>query len=370
MEKKKNKKETVPYKDSNIYNKSKIPFHFNYTMRMSFVLISFIFIALILSSFADRISILYKESKFKIEENGYITYDVSLLNNEFYTDEVLGMDMAYVPNLIDKINLKFNYNFNSEEYLEIDFEDTIKYDFIVLNNSDNKVLYDTSLYEIERHTLFREKALRYNDSVEIDYQKYKRKYDELVLLYGKDITGYINVSNTISKTSDLDLIKDYTKADNVFSVKIPVINDTFSINLEDEARFRNKNIITKDNVAQSANRLIVITIIVLCCLFALVFMTFVKLLLMLRTKQSKYDKLVNKILREYDNIIVETMVYPKTEGLNKISVNSFKEILDTHDLLHKPILYYNVVSHMKCIFYILDNNDLYVYTIKEVDLEN
>ena len=73
---------------------------------------------------------------------------------------------------------------------------------------------------------------------------------------------------------------------------------------------------------------------------------------------------------EYDNFIVETLLFPKTEGLNKISVKSFKEILDTHDLLHKPILYFNVVSHMKCIFYILDDKNLYTYTVKEVDLED
>lgn len=370
MGRKKKKTEMVPYKDPKVYVKSKIPFHINYTMRLSFVLFSFIFITLVLGIFVNQTNNLYKESRFKFAENGYITYDVELKENNFYNDNVLGMDKAYVPELIDKFNIYFNYNINSDEYLELDYENIIKYDFIVINNVDSKVLYETANYDIRRHNLDKEKSLKYSDQIEFDYGFYKNKYDELVSVYGKDITGYINVSNTIHKKSDLDLLDGYLKEDKVYSIKLPITDAVFSINMSEDSKMRNETLVIKKDKVTSANRLLIFTIIVLCVLYVVVFIIFIKLISLLRTKQSKYDKFVNGILKEYDSVIVETLLYPNTEGLNKISVKNFKEILDTHDLLHKPILYFNVVSHMKCIFYILDDKNLYVYTVKEVDLED
>jgi hypothetical protein len=52
------------------------------------------------------------------------------------------MDMAYVPDLIDNVMVRFNYNFYSEEYVDVRYDDTIKYDFIILDNKTNSVLYN------------------------------------------------------------------------------------------------------------------------------------------------------------------------------------------------------------------------------------
>lgn len=358
-----------PYKDNKIYKKSKLPFHINYTMRLSFVFISVIFVGLVLGSFTNQINELYKDSKFKIRENGYIDYDVILKENKFYNGTVLGMNMAYIPELIDKINLKFNYNFYSEEFVDINFDNTVKYEFIILDNKTKAVLYNYVTSEEMTHRLFKDKSIKYSDEIQIDFTKYKLKYDELVLYYGNDITGYLNVCNTIDKNSEMDVLDGYLDLDKAFSIKIPVSNKIFSIEMNDEAKFNNEIEIYNDNKLSKANSLLIFTTVILCALFVVVFLVFIKLISLLSNKLSKYDKYVYGLLREYDSIIVETLVYPNSEGLNKISVKNFKEILDAHDLVKKPIMYYNVVNHMKCIFYVLDKENLYVYTVKEVDLE-
>ena len=66
----------VPYKDNKVYKKSKVPFHINYTMRLSFVFVSVLFVGLVLGSFTNQINQLYKDSKFNIRENGYINYEI------------------------------------------------------------------------------------------------------------------------------------------------------------------------------------------------------------------------------------------------------------------------------------------------------
>ncbi len=358
-----------PYQDNKVYTKSKIPFHINYTMRLTFVFVSIIFIGLVLGNFTKQINELYQDSRFEISENGYIDYEVYLKDNIYYENNKLDMNMAYVPELINNVKLNFNYNFYSDEYVDVNFTDTIKYDFVILNNKDNAVLYNSVSTEIKTHKLYKDRVIKYSDDLDIDYNKYKLKYDEFVLLYGNDITGYLNVSNTVDKNSDMDVLDGYLDTNKTFSIKIPVTNKTFGIDITDESKMRNDIEVLKDDQLTKANSLLIITTIILCVLFVAVFLIFIKLISLMTGKMSKYDKLVNKLLRDYDSIIVETMIYPKSEGLNKISVKSFKEILDAHDLVKKPIMYYNVVNHMKCIFYIIDNDDIYVYTLKEVDLE-
>ena len=36
----------------------------------------------------------------------------------------------------------------------------------------------------------------------------------------------------------------------------------------------------------------------------------------------------------------------------------------------KPIKYYNIVNHQKCMFYIVVDNEIYEYVVKSIDLEN
>jgi hypothetical protein len=57
------------------------------------------------------------------------------------------------------------------------------------------------------------------------------------------------------------------------------------------------------------------------------------------------------------------------EGQNIIDCYSFSELLDAQDTLKKPILYNEIVKNQKCIFLIVDGENVFRYVLKEVDLE-
>ena len=84
--------------------------------------------------------------------------------------------------------------------------------------------------------------------------------------------------------------------------------------------------------------------------------------------KNNYDKYISKILREYDRLIVETSSLPNFNDYNIIKINKFTELLDVRDNLHQPIMYYNVVAHQKCHLYILKDSNLYLLTLKDVDM--
>ena len=87
------------------------------------------------------------------------------------------------------------------------------------------------------------------------------------------------------------------------------------------------------------------------------------------SKKTKYDRLVKKILREYDRLIVENATGPDTKTTNVIKISKFEELLDVRDNLKLPIMYYVITKHTKCCFYIKHNRDLYLMVVKAVDLE-
>lgn len=87
-------------------------------------------------------------------------------------------------------------------------------------------------------------------------------------------------------------------------------------------------------------------------------------------KVTNYDKYVNKLLKEYDRLIIEIKTKIVMKKYNIIEVKSFTELLDVRDNLKEPIIYYNVIKHIEGIFYIKSHNDIYLLTIKNKDLEN
>ena len=76
------------------------------------------------------------------------------------------------------------------------------------------------------------------------------------------------------------------------------------------------------------------------------------------------------MLREYDRLIVETETKPSMEGKNIVKILKFQELLDVHDNLKLPIKYYVINEHKECYFYINHNEEIYLLTIKAIDLEN
>ena len=95
----------------------------------------------------------------------------------------------------------------------------------------------------------------------------------------------------------------------------------------------------------------------------------IKYLTSLLTKKTPYDKYVNKILRDYDRLIVETQTQIDKTSLNVIEIHKFTELLDVRDNLKLPIIYNVIIKHEKGEFYIKNNSDIYLYVVKGIDLK-
>ena len=87
-------------------------------------------------------------------------------------------------------------------------------------------------------------------------------------------------------------------------------------------------------------------------------------------KKSLYCRVRDNLLKEYDDIIVNTKKVPNIELFKIVECSTFKELVDAHNSVKKPIIFYEVVKNQKAVFMIVTSEEVYKYTLKEVDLEN
>lgn len=94
-----------------------------------------------------------------------------------------------------------------------------------------------------------------------------------------------------------------------------------------------------------------------------------ELLDMLIPKTTEYDKKVMGILNKYNDCIVEINTYKDFASKEIEKVYSFDALLEERGSLKIPIMYYNIIDHLKCNFYIKKNKKIYVYVLKAIDME-
>ena len=308
--------------------------------------------------------------KLYFQEKGNVKYSVCLKDNDFFEDECLNPDMSYVASLIKNISLDYNYQFNGNiDNLvnSIDYEVVAK---LTIENNDTKTKYYEKEYVLVPKTTdsVKNNGTLYNldKKVNIDYEYYNSIATNFKSQYGVDSQSYLEVylntyNNVNSKYKDIP-----TSAQ--ISVRIPLSQKAIEIkfNTQEINKSIEKYIASKSIVIDGYLKFIVGIILLL---LSLIFLSFIFAIIKKYTKTiSKYDKFINKILKEYDRLIVETATFPNEKEYNILLINSFNELVDVRDNLRSPIMFYNVKDHKMSIFYILNDNNLYLYTVTSKDI--
>ena len=343
--------------------------YISYTKRyVIFLLLFILFFSLGIYFILNSTDIVQEENIF-YQEKSNIDYSVCLNNNDFYEEKCLAKDMSYIASLINKISLDFNYQFmTNKETLNQPFEYEILAKLVIANNDTNTNYFEKKYTLVEKTSNEVKKMNKYytlNKQIDIDYNTYNEIANRFKSQYGIDTNSYLEIYLiTYNKSSS-----EYTiPSSSVTSLQIPLSQKAIQIKLNA------KELNTKQNQLVTRNQFLLSNIIylilgTLCILFSIIYiLTVIKMSSILGKKKNEYDKYLSKILKEYDRLIVETSTYPKIEDYHLLKINSFDELLDVRDNLRLPIMYYNVTPHQKSHFYILQEKNLYLYTLKLVDL--
>ena len=303
-------------------------------------------------------------------EKGDVNYLVCLKDNNFFEDQCLNSNMSYVASLINKISLNFNYQFNGnldDLINNVDYQVNAR---LIIENIDTKAKYYEKDFELFSKTddIVSNNGTLYdlNKNINIDYEYFNNIANSFKSQYGVNSQSYLEVYLNISKYSSY---QDIPKS-SLISVKIPLSQKAIEI------KFNTHNLNNSIDKSISSKSLIIngyfkFIIGVFLLLFSFVFLVVIVMIINnYRRKVNKYNKFINKILREYDRLIVETSTIPNYEDYNVLIINSFNELVDVRDNLRSPIMYCDVVSEKESLFYIINDNNLYLYMVNEININN
>ena len=302
---------------------------------------------------------------------GNVDYKVCLKNNNFYTQSCLDKNMSYVSSLIKNVTLTFNYDLNTSKDLNVKTEYEIDAK-LVISNTDNTSKYYEQKYILKPKTTDGISKInneyKISQNVDIDYDYYNAIASNFKSQYGIETNSYLEVSFQVYHTNNTNEDVKVTSPSPVV-LSIPLSQKSININMassginKQEVQNVESSIFTLKNIIC----LFIGVISLIICLISS--LKVAKMLSLTKEKKNNYDKFIEKILREYDRLIVETSTLPKFNKYYITKVNSFGELIDVRDNLRLPIMYYEVAKHQKCHLYITNNKNLYLLTLKAVDME-
>lgn len=302
-------------------------------------------------------------------EQGELEYRVLLKENDFYDDDFLGEDQAYVTSLIQSILAEFSYKTAiGINDVTVDYTYRLDAQLIVTDRDSGAALFDP-VYEIIPETKASVKggSLAIDEKVLIDYVQYDTLAREFVTKYQVD-----DASCKLVVRLQVDMLshsKQFTKdeSNSYFREFSIALNET-TTTVSTAESVKGEGLILLKNNSFSTVYLVLgivfasIDVVLLGLLIAFTYLT--------RNTDINYAIKVKKILSAYRSYI-QVVVNPfDSEGYQILMVSTFKEMLAIRDTIQSPILM-NENEDCTCTQFLIPTNTkiLYVFEIKVEDYD-
>jgi len=273
-------------------------------------------------------------------ENGKADYQVYLNNNEFYSEEFLDEDHAYVSVLIDEIqaNLAYDMNVNSSK-ASYEYSYYVDAKLEIQDKDSGAPLFDP-VYEIvpEKTETGSGKTLSISENVVIDYHKYNNLAREYVAEY--DLSG---TNSTLIVTLHVNVLSDcpdYANAEqgnyNV-ELRFPLNKTTLKITTSTTVPETESKVLACNNGGAAFFRTLSVVLGIGDAVMAVLLVLYI-----LRTRDCHidYSRKVKKILSSYKSYIQRINNPFDASGYQVLNVDTFPELLEIRDTLQMPILMY------------------------------
>ena len=319
-------------------------------------------VALVLAGFfcLSKSNSVVTTTEIPFEETSSVNYKVYLNDKTYYNREFLEEGMQYISSIIDYVDLNFSYDAVYENIKEYDVNKTIVASVKITDIDDNnKVIYSKSeVLDSKNETLNR---LSLKDEIKVDYGKYNRLVNEIKTRYAISAKSVLTISYKINYVSK----KDGLNTGKTLNVDIPLSEQM--INITKPANTRIQDTFKGTYTDALSNTVMTILAILMFTLAAIMVVILVLKVRYRISKESKYDRFIAKVLREYDSYITEAKEESSLPYKDVIKVNSFKELLDVRNNVEKAIVYTKIDENTSK-FQIIDEQ-IYEYLAERKEMD-
>lgn len=335
------------------------------------ILLTIILVITAFISFRESVTLSESDRMINYNEVGNVDYKIYLKDNDYYEGSYLNSGMQYVASLIKTINVKFSYKMHATEKLDFSDKYRIVGELRITERDDpSKVLYRKTENLLEEKSInVNANNFAINEEIDIDYDK----YNEIVNAYKKDL-GLIVSSNLILKLETntegtTEETEDKLIKNSSLQMTIPLSEATLNIKMDTDEIDNSGTLGKVYNVFKIHNEPLFIIFILLTIVSLISAMIDIYLYIKY-FKKDIYRNKVNKLLNDYDRLIVNgRMSIDESRYPNKIYPETFEEMVDAAQNLEVPIMYYEPIPGEKSFFVIVKDDTLYKYRLTRAFLE-
>ena len=294
-----------------------------------------------------------------------LTYNVFLKDNDMFSDNKLSMNGSYITKLVDHID--FNFKFNNT------YSDNLSgyYKYLVIAKLNIYEKENMDLLLTKEYTLLPEvvsvidqndmKKIKVNNSVTLDYNKYLSEINKFKTQYNSSVVGYIDLEFKLITDISFSKFSNVITDNTIINANIPLTSDIFKININNT-----KKKIDSYYDFSKRNKINYLFLILgaLCISISLAILSvIIKELIDISNKESKYNKELKKILKQYNSNIVNIKKFYNKKKYNLIYVDSFDELMDVHNKTNYPISFRETKKNYESIFVIIDDDNAWIYRL-------
>lgn len=329
------------------------------------VVIAIVAIVMIVTFFAYRnlnetVYVTYRETS-------SVDYKVKLKENDFYEEEWLDKDKAYVASLIDGVNAEFSYGLDMDvENAQYEYSYTIEALLEIVDDDSDVAIYQP-VYTLKKAENIQQNSnnkLTIKESILIDYASYNdiaKKFNDVYGLSGT--TNRLTVRMNVSVIGSCEQFQEDSQNHYVVSLCMPLTEKVVPIEMQSSVPTGENKVMACEsgcNVAAFKTVFIVLgalEVILVIGLICLMFFT--------RNEDINYSIQVRKLLSGYGSYIQKIKNGFDTDGYQVLAVDTFNEMLAIRDTIQSPILMSENRDKTRSLFFIPTNTKiLYTYELK------
>lgn len=306
-----------------------------------------------------------KANLYEYNNNFLYSYDVNMLENDYITKENIVDGNAYVTDLISNVLMNMTYRYKSNQVSDI------AYNYQIVGNLEAVYSREGEEQKVWKKTeiLVPMKNLEFTgDTVEISENLDLNLKEKIEMLKGfqQDLSMQITTKYTILMEIVTNTTVDGKQVINAYSpnVVFEIGSKTTKITSDTEKNTAPQVItaLVENNTKYSEQKTTIVTCIILIAIINLI-------VLIVKTEnnnivRNEYKLELNKILKNYEEKIVEVNNKVEIEEHNLVNLKEFDEIVKVSEELSKPILYWNNDKNEESWFCVVGNNIGYRYILK------
>lgn len=300
-------------------------------------------------------------------ESSNIAYKVKYSENDYFGNEMIDGNKAYISSLTESIIADFNYAMNMDSAnVSFDYTYEIEAKLLITDKTSGSEFLAKEETLVSQKTGHIDKAssMKIEEKVDIDFDRYNEYASSFVKKYDlRNATSVLLVTLNVDVISSADQLDNDNQNKYSTTLNVPLNEETFVIHASSSVPDAESKVIAYRGAQGSiVFKVIFIASAILALLAILALMIFLHLT---KNEDITYVAKIRKILRAYGSYITRMGGEFDSTGYQLVPVKSFTEMLGVRDTLQRPILMSeNRDATMTRFLIPTDEMLLYVFEIK------